>query len=124
MAYNIKVDHDHGVIVQTVIDIYTEHESWSAIREIRALKEFPNYSLVLDFRQARQINLSSDHLEHLGRRIATEIPVCSRAVLVCERDRELGEIFVKIASRGFEAVRLFDDINSAYFWAARKAVAA
>lgn len=124
MAYNIKVDHDHGVILQTATDIFTEHESCSAIREIRRLREFPDYSLVLDFRYTRQIALSCDHLEYVGQRIATEIPVCSRALLVNDRDREMAEVFTRIASRGFEAVRLFDDLESAYFWAARKAVAA
>ncbi len=124
MSYCIELDHEHHLIRQTASDIFTEHQSWEAIGRIRAMAEFPDYGLVLDFRPARRIALSCDHLEHLARRIGTEIPVCARALLVNEKDRETAELFARAACRGFESVRLFDDLEDAVFWAGRVPVAA
>ncbi len=116
MSFIVYVDHQQQIIYQKAVDVFDDVQSWDAIHQIRELEGFRELPMIFDFTSVRRMNVSCSHLEYIGFRIKTEIPVCLRALVVSERNRELLETFVAYSTGAFKSMELFDTVEDAYHW--------
>jgi hypothetical protein len=116
MSFNLYVDHQQEFIYQKAAEIYNDVQSWEAIQQIKALREFRKYAMILDFSEVRLMDLSCEHMEYVGFKIQTEIPVCIRALVVNERCWDLAETFVAYSTGAFKSMEIFEDVQKARDW--------
>lgn len=116
MSFIVTVDHQQEIIYQKAVDIFNEVQSWEAIHQIEELDVFRKYAMIFDYTEVRKIDLSCTHMEYVGFKIKTEIPICIRALVVNERYWELAETFVAYASGAFKSMEIFEDVQKARDW--------
>ena len=89
MSFIVYVDHQQQIIYQKAVDVFDDVQSWDAIHQIRELEGFRELPMIFDFSGVRRMDVSCSHLEYIGFRIKTEIPVCLRALVVSDIDNAI-----------------------------------
>ncbi len=116
MSFIVYVDHQEEIIYQKAVDVFNDVQSWDAIQQIKDLDASRKNSIILDFTEVRRLDISCAHMEYIGFKIKTEIPVCLRAIVVKERHREIVDTFAAYSTGAFQSVKIFDDVQSARNW--------
>ena len=114
MSFKAYFDEKQQMVYTRISDVLTTSE----VREFNLLiADQPDANRMLfDGTRMRMFDVAEDYLEHLGERLATELPVRYRAIVVSDRFCEQMETFARFASNGFRNVRVFTDIGSACHW--------
>lgn len=116
MSFIVYVDRQQEIIYQKAIEVFNDVQSWDAIAQIRNLDVFRQYPMILDFAEVRRMDISYSHMECVGFKIKTEIPMCLRAIVVNDRNRELVESFVAYLGSASMSMKIFDCVENARDW--------
>jgi hypothetical protein len=116
MPYRVNTDANNRVVHQQVEGVYTAAELTEANALIKAIDSTCDYRMLFDLTDMRHLDVSDAHLEALGRKIHTELPVRFRAIVCGPRFLDQMRIFASHATTSFQNVQVFSDLSEACHW--------